>query len=59
MDCDGKIYKIPNEMYKLLKMRDWNSISIQRIKSKDNMMANDHVMILLKHYKNVPKDLKR
>ena len=59
MDSNGKIYSIPGPLYKLLKKRDWNSVSIQRIKDPSGDSEKDQIMILLKHYKMVPRDIKK
>ena len=59
MDSNGKIYPIPRPLYKLLKKRDWNSVSVQRVKDPSGDSSKDKIMILLKHYKMVPKDIKK
>ena len=55
MDTEGQIQDIPAKMRKLLKKRDWNSVSTKYI--KDGEQAGRY-MIVLKNYKEVPRDLK-
>ena len=58
MDTEGNIYDIPPKMHKLLKRRDWSSVSAKIINSQSANDEKPKVMLVLKCYKEVPSDLK-